>query len=80
MYPEPDAFKPERFIDPNGSLREDLVLTSLFGIGRRVCPGRHLADSTLFIVIASLLSVFDIKSKDTDGGLDTYTFTGGAVR
>lgn len=81
MYPEPDAFKPERFIDPNGSLREDVVLTSLFGIGRRVCPGRHLADSTLFIVIASLLSVFDIKkSKDTDGGLDTYTFTGGAVR
>lgn len=81
MYPEPDAFKPERFIDSNGSLREDLVLTSLFGIGRRVCPGRHLADSTLFIVIASLLSVFDIKkSKDTDGGPDMYTFTGGAVR
>lgn len=82
MYPEPDTFKPERFIDQNGSLREDLVLTSLFGIGRRVCPGRHLADSTLFIVIASLLSVFNVKkSKGTaDGGLDTYTFTGGAVR
>jgi cytochrome P450 len=80
-YPEPDAFKPERFINPNGSLREDLVLTSLFGIGRRVCPGRHLADSTVFIVIASLLSVFNIrKSKGTDGWHDMYPITGNAVR
>jgi cytochrome P450 len=81
MYPEPDAFKPERFINPNGSLREDPVVTSLFGFGKRICPGRHLADDTLFIVIASLLSVFNIKKgKGTDGGPETYPFTGDGLR
>jgi cytochrome P450 len=81
MYPEPDSFKPERFLDPNGNFREDPVLTSLYGVGRRVCPGRHLADATLFIAIASLLSVFNIKrGNGTDGEPDIYPFTGGAIR
>ena len=82
VYPEPDVFKPERFINPNGSLREDAVLASVFGIGKRICPGRHLADATLFIVIASLLSVFDIKKSNgiVDGGPDMYPFTGDLLR
>jgi cytochrome P450 len=81
MYPEPDAFKPERFINPDGTLREDPVLTSLFGFGRRICPGRHLAEATLFIAIASFLSVFNIKKgNDTDGRPDTYPFTGKGIR
>jgi hypothetical protein len=80
MYPEPDVFKPERFINPDGSLREDPVLTSSFGSGKRICPGRHLADATIFIVIASLLSVFNIKKRDDTGGPDMYPFTGTAVR
>lgn len=80
MYPEPDVFKPERFINPDGSLREDPVLTSSFGSGKRICPGRHLADATIFIVIASLLSVFNIKKRGDTGGPDMYPFTGTAVR
>jgi cytochrome P450 len=81
MYPEPDSFKPERFINPDGSLRDDPVVTSLFGSGKRICPGRHLADATIFIVIASLLSVFNIKKGDgTEGGPDMYPFTGSGIR
>ena len=81
MYPEPDSFKPERFINPDGSLNDDPVVTSLFGFGKRICPGRHLADATIFIVIASLLSVFDIKKAvGTEGGPEAYPFTGGGVR
>ena len=80
MYPEPESFKPERFIDSDGSLRDDPVLTTLFGFGRRICPGRHLADATIFIVIASLLSVFNIKKgNDTNGRPDDYPFTGSGV-
>ena len=76
-YPEPDSFKPERFINPDGSLRDDPVVTSLFGLGKRICPGRHLVDATIFIVIASLLSVFNIKKGNgTDGGPDAYPYTG----
>ena len=81
MYPEPDSFKPERFINPNGSFREDPVVASIFGFGKRICPGRHLADATLFIVVASLLSVFSIeKGKGTDRGPDSYPFTGSGLR
>ena len=80
-YPEPDAFKPERFIDPNGSLIDDPVVTTVFGLGKRVCPGKHLADCTLFLVVASLLSVFNIKKgKGTDGGPDMYPFTGNGLK
>ncbi|KAF8492582.1 cytochrome P450 [Russula emetica] len=75
-YPEPDSFKPERFINPDGSLRDDLALSTLFGIGKRICPGRHLADAVFFIIVASFLSVFNIKGDGTDRGLDTYPFTG----
>ena len=81
-YPEPDAFKPERFINPNGSLREDPLVTSIFGFGKRICPGRHLVDDMLFIAIASLLSVFNIKkgANATDKGPDMYPFTGSGLR
>ena len=81
-YPEPDVFKPERFINSDGTLRDDPVLTSVFGYGKRICPGRHLADATLFIVIASLLSVFNIKKSNgtVDGGPDMYPFTGHLLR
>ena len=81
MYPEPDAFKPERFINADGSLRDDPVVTSAFGFGKRVCPGRHFVDSSFFIVVASLLSVFKIeRGKGSDGGPDAYPFTGNGIR
>ena len=81
VYPDPDSFKPERFINEDGSLRDDPILTSLFGFGKRICPGRHLADAMIFIVIASLLSVFNIeKGNNTNGATDDYPFTGGGIR
>jgi cytochrome P450 len=62
IYPEPDVFKPERFLNPDGGLRDDPVLLSAFGYGKRICPGRHFVDATLFIYVASLLSVFRIEN------------------
>jgi hypothetical protein len=55
------------------------VLCTTFGLGKWVCPGKHLADAVLFIVIASFLSVFNIKSDGT-GGPDKYPFTGSDIR
>jgi cytochrome P450 len=81
VFPEPDSFKPERFIDPDGSFRDDPVVSTIFGFGKRICPGRHLADAMMFIVIASFLSVFDIKKgNNTNEGSDTYPYTGTGVR
>ena len=77
VFPEPDSFKPERFINPDGSFRDDPVVSSIFGFRKWICPGRHLADAMMFIVVASFLSVFNIeKGNDTDDGSDMYPYTG----
>ncbi|KAJ7578116.1 cytochrome P450 [Mycena floridula] len=67
VYPEPEKFIPERFIQPNGSLTgDDLGYT--FGFGRRVCVGRHLAQSTIWLAMASILAAFNIsQAKDIEG-------------
>jgi cytochrome P450 len=66
-YPDPDRFKPERFLLPDGSLTNDTV-SLIFGWGRRICPGRHVADASLWSGIASMLSVFSfLKARDKHG-------------
>jgi hypothetical protein len=81
VYPEPEAFKPERFLNPNGTLRDDVTLTSVFGFGKRVCPGRHYVDATLFIVAATVLSVFRIDKRcDSESAPFNFTYSGGLVR
>ncbi|KAI0264170.1 cytochrome P450 [Gloeopeniophorella convolvens] len=67
-YPEPFSFKPERFLNPDGTVRDDPLLSSAFGFGRRICPARHFVDSTLFILASSVSAVFDVGlPKDDDG-------------
>ncbi|KAI0056551.1 cytochrome P450 [Artomyces pyxidatus] len=68
VFPDPDEFKPERFLTHSGQLRDDPTLTAVFGFGKRICPGRHLAEDTLSIVAASLLATYSIgKAKDAQG-------------
>ena len=68
LYPDPEAFKPERFLNEDGTVRDDPAISLAFGVGKRICPGRHFVDATLFIVASSVLSVFDVtKAKDVDG-------------
>jgi cytochrome P450 len=52
----------------------------VFGYGKRICPGRHFVDASLFIFIASLLSVFNLE-RGREGGdkVSDYTYTGGAI-
>ncbi|KAI9441767.1 cytochrome P450 [Lactarius indigo] len=81
IYPEPDAYKPERFLNPDGSLRDDPLLLSAFGYGKRICPGRHFVDTTLFIYAASLLSVFRIEDvQDGQGRRSEYKYGGQVIR
>jgi cytochrome P450 len=42
--------------------------TACFGFGRRICPGRFIADTTLFLTVATLLATVDIvRATDADG-------------
>ncbi|OJI97944.1 hypothetical protein ASPVEDRAFT_37406 [Aspergillus versicolor CBS 583.65] len=58
VYPNPTTFNPDRFLGVNPQ-PDPHNLT--FGFGRRICPGRILADSTVFLTIAQSLAVFDIS-------------------
>ena len=67
-YPYPEEFNPERFLNQDGSVRDDPALSLVFGAGKRICPGRHFVDASLFIFTSSFLSVFNVtKAKDENG-------------
>ncbi|KKY14273.1 putative cytochrome p450 [Diplodia seriata] len=70
LFPEPDEFRPERYLafperagvyaakaDPAG--RDHWS----FGAGRRICPGMHLAENSLFVTLAKVLWAFEIVPK-----------------
>lgn len=54
------TFKPERFLSENGHVPEPDPQTIAFGFGRRICPGRFLADSAVYLTITKSLAVFQI--------------------
>ncbi|KAM6476095.1 cytochrome P450 [Trichoderma sp. SZMC 28011] len=63
-YPDPFCFSPERFLEP----RNEPDPGEAFGYGRRICPGRYIAEDSLFITIARLLATFNIsKAVDEQG-------------
>ncbi|KAE8146925.1 cytochrome P450 [Aspergillus avenaceus] len=64
VYSEPNEFKPERFLGENPELDPRRLV---FGFGRRICPGRVLADSAVYINIAESLAVFNITKKVENG-------------
>ncbi|KAI0029082.1 cytochrome P450 [Vararia minispora EC-137] len=68
QYPEPDSFKPERYLSAEGRVVDDPLLDYAFGYGTRKCPGRHFADATLWLYIATVLTFFKIcKATDENG-------------
>ncbi|KIL63063.1 hypothetical protein M378DRAFT_164944 [Amanita muscaria Koide BX008] len=68
-YPEPEEFRPERFFNEDGSLNDDAI-GYVFGFGRRICPGQHMADLVVWLMITSVLAMFNIsKDKDEDGNV-----------
>ena len=68
LYPDPEAFKPERFLNEDDTFRDDPTISLAFGAGRRICPGRHFVEAELFVLTASVLSMFNVtRAKDKNG-------------
>ncbi|CAG7972379.1 unnamed protein product [Penicillium olsonii] len=73
-HPNPRTFNPNRYLDdqqsfgdaaanPDPSQRD--VFT--FGAGRRMCPGIHVAERSLFLGMARILWAFRIEAEIVDG-------------
>ena len=66
VYPEPHAFKPERWLDSSGYLKGDIPISpfdAVFGYGRRLCPGLAFGRSNLWMNMATILSTCNIGMK-----------------
>ncbi|KAI0644109.1 cytochrome P450 [Trametes meyenii] len=57
---DPSKFEPERFLvtDPNDMPPDPYDWA--FGFARRLCPGKYLAENSLFILVSTILAMFDI--------------------
>ena len=82
-FPEPHKFEPERFVNSPLSASEEAASADpygrshfTFGGGRRICPGMHVAERSMFINIARTLWGFDIDfKKDAQGNTIPIDFS-----
>ena len=78
-YHSPHEFNPDRFLgsklaghgseenkkcDPATDKPSELI----FGFGRRVCPGEHLARTIIWILVANTLALFDVDRHKNEKG------------
>lgn len=84
LYPDPEEFRPERFENmamETADFRDPRNL--IFGFGRRTCPGLQFADANIWLALANILAVLDIrKARDASGEEITpvVAFTSGFER
>lgn len=77
IYEDEDTFKPERFLACHPSCNADkpgFRSTRVFGHGRRICPGRHLGESMVFIQIATIVAAFCISAPRNSDGKNTVDY------
>ena len=77
VFPNPESFDPAHFIPKNlGGMypaeackdNKPPPPDAAFGFGRRMCPGRALAKTSVWLTVASVLAAFEITAaKGKDG-------------
>ncbi|KAK8784795.1 hypothetical protein V5799_008840 [Amblyomma americanum] len=56
LWEEPHRFRPERFLDPvTGQLLQDVGPFLTFGLGARMCPGKKMAQMSMFYIVVRLM-------------------------
>ncbi|ETW81164.1 cytochrome P450 monooxygenase 6 [Heterobasidion irregulare TC 32-1] len=79
MYPDPSVFDPERYLHAG---RLDCSTNDpsriAFGFGRRSCPGKNFAETSLWLLVAQCLAVYSISPAD-EKAAHNLDFTSGAI-
>lgn len=74
-YKEHDKFMPERFLDDrHHQYMPQYAHAPMhygFGVGRRECPGKHVAESSLYILLSRMLWAFDFQGPSPRDGTGT---------
>jgi cytochrome P450 len=70
VWPQPELFRPERFMEEDVSVLGSDLRLAPFGAGRRVCPGKMLALATVHLWLAQLVQLFEWAPAATSGGVD----------
>ncbi|KAF8192945.1 cytochrome P450 [Pholiota molesta] len=65
---------PTRTLPKDGQLDPDVRQpdTGAFGFGRRMCPGRHFSDNSLYAIVSSVLAPVKLKAEVTSGFCRNY--------
>jgi cytochrome P450 len=68
VYKKPESFNPDRYRPKSEGGDGEPFLEGPFGFGRRICVGRYLAQASVWIALATLISTTDIsKPTGADG-------------
>ncbi|KAG9035096.1 hypothetical protein FRB95_012115 [Tulasnella sp. JGI-2019a] len=88
-FPDPTKFDPDRFLSGSPASQDASAsrpdpLNVIFGYGGRTCPGVHVAQSGLWIAMATILYCFDIRPKIDPATMKPMvpelSFTGNSIR
>ncbi|KAH7887275.1 cytochrome P450 [Phlebopus sp. FC_14] len=68
VYPEPERFDPDRFLDGEGRTPQQDPRDIAFGFGRRICPGKDTAENLVWSTITSIFYAFKVApARDANG-------------
>lgn len=70
VWPEPERFRPERFLEDDVPIMGSDLRLAPFGSGRRVCPGKSMGLATVQLWLAQLLHKFKWIGYSTDREVD----------
>ncbi|KAG0694413.1 cytochrome P450 [Suillus ampliporus] len=72
LYHQPDVFEPGRWLVRPVSEEEGErdPRAFVFGFGRRRCPGTHLVESSVWLLMTSMLATLDIRKARDESGVE----------